>query len=80
MKTLNKEQKDIIKQILDEVMSLYNEGYDVWFEFSPHVNWVQIHYWNKKSRLLSREYRFDKLDYALKYVKRINKNDVGKRF
>ena len=62
-----------INEVLTKIMVLNNAGYQVWFEFVPHVGVIYIYYFTKEGfESQSFEYKDD--DFALKHLDFITKH------
>lgn len=71
MEKLTNSQMNLITNVLGEIMLLHNEGKQIWFEFSPHTSWIEIHWFKGRDDLVIKTFRFNELSKAMVYINSI---------
>lgn len=69
-----------INNIFNEILNMYEEGYQIWFNFSPHVKQhISVFYFNSHNDICSEYFSFEELDLVLEFIKN-NKKDIFNNF
>lgn len=56
-----------INEVLTKIMVLNNAGYQVWFEFTPHIDVIYIYHFTKEG-FESKSFEYKDAKFALDYL------------
>lgn len=66
------EQKQLLHELLDFSIECKEVGFNLWFEFVPHVNWVEVRACNKRwEELYSKIVSFERNELTPEIVNQI---------